>query len=106
MSNDDQGVALEIARNVCDGTVDIVSGCREILRYRGVLQGVSSDAWDVITAIESETDDLPLGDARANWDAEALVKIGLEVAAYIERVRPAAQKAFAEIARVLEDQRP
>jgi hypothetical protein len=101
MSNDDLDIARQIARGVRDGRIDIVSGCREILSYRRVIRGVSNETWDVITAIESETDDVPIGDEREKWNADALAKKSAEAAAYVERVRAAAREAFAEIAKAL-----
>lgn len=99
-SNDDLDIALRIAGGVLDGTVHIISGCREILAYRPVIRGVSNEAWDVIIAIASETDDVPLGDVRNTWDPRALAMKDADAAAYVERVRPAAREAFAEIVRV------
>lgn len=70
--NDDLDIALRIAGGVLDGEVDIISGCRKILAYRSMIPGVSVEAWDVITAIASETDDIPVRDVRDIWDARAL----------------------------------
>lgn len=100
MSTNDLAMALHIASEVLDGNVDIISGCRKILTYRSRIRGVSDETWDVITAIASETDDIPLGDVREAWDANALAIKDADAAAYIERVRPAAREAFAEIVRV------
>ena len=100
MSTDDLEMALRIASDVLDGKVDIISGCRRILTYRSRVRGVSDEAWDVVTAIASETDDVPLGAVRDAWDADALATKDADAAAYVERIRPAAREAFAEIVRV------
>ena len=100
MSNDDLDMALRVASDVLDGKVDIISGCRKVLSYRSRIRGVSDEAWDVLTAIASETDDIPVGDVRDRWDPGALAMKDADAAAYIERVRPAAREAFGEIVRV------
>jgi len=101
MSSDDLDMALRIASDVLDGKLDIISGCRRVLSYRSQIRGVSDEAWDVVTAIASETDDIPLGDVRNAWDPGALATRDAEAAEYIERVRPAAREAFGEIVRVV-----
>jgi hypothetical protein len=44
-------------------------------------------------AVESETEDMPLGDARIGWDENALARKDQEIAAYLEVVRDSIYEA-------------
>lgn len=92
--------ALRLASDVLDGNVDIITGCRTMLNLRPRIAGVSDESWDVISAIASETDDIPMGEVRNMWDTAALATKDAEAAEYMERARPAAREAFGEIVRV------
>jgi len=48
----------EIATKILDGSIDPIEGCRTLLRFRENAM-LDSSAFDVICAIESETDDYP-----------------------------------------------
>jgi hypothetical protein len=94
--------ARRIARDVLAGDLDLLAGCRQILRYRRTLDIRNDSAWDVIAAVESETDDFPVGSVREAWDPDTLASKDLELTAYLERVGPMVRKAFEDIEKALE----
>ncbi len=93
---------LVVAKGVLAGTVEIVQGCRDLVRL-GSLASVSSyAAFRVIRAVESETDDYPLGDRREGYSAEILERLDKETAEYVARCRPAVLVACSELIEELE----
>jgi len=53
------------------------------------------------TAIESETDDYPLGETRQNWNADYLAELDAEFSSYEDRCRPGALENAEVILRSL-----
>lgn len=76
-----------IARGMCSGEVGLVEGSRELVQLIGRLDERDDELFAPIVAVESETDDLPLGEARLHWSEEALRRKDAAVAAYLREVR-------------------
>lgn len=87
--------AIEAAREVLDGKLSVIEGCRR-------LNALSCDLVDdwrvdkdfaVFGAVDSETDCLPVGAVRQHWNSSALVredeKIEVAEALYRDRVMAA-----------------
>jgi len=83
-----------VARKALDGEIDIIEGCRLLVKLASRLEVSESDALKTIIAIESETEALPLGEFRSLWNPESLAKKDAEFAPYIEQVRPLVLEAF------------
>ena len=62
------------------GALSFIEGARLICRLRG-RAGLSDSDPDIVAfiAIESETDTLPMGDARQHWAPQALAKLQPEI---------------------------
>jgi hypothetical protein len=80
----------DLAGRMVDGTVDLVDGCRAIVRLRGSLPEPDLSDADllVLVAVESELDVFPDGSARQHWSSEALAAKDKEQQEYILAARP------------------
>jgi hypothetical protein len=92
----------QIAREMLTGMTDLVSGCRSILLLRHNIGVTESPALDTISAIESETDDYPIGPAREAYSAELLKRLDAEIAEYLNRVRSVLLEACKELIAEIE----
>jgi len=73
---------VEIARAMLAGQLSFLSGSRTLATLRHEA-GVRDDDADFMTfvAIDSETDELPIGQVREYWDSAALEKLEPEIQA-------------------------
>lgn len=80
---------VEIACRVVAGEVDLLEGCRAIVRNQDGLTDEDRNDPDLMTlvAIESETDDLPLGRVRDLWERSALAEPDRRRAAIVSRTK-------------------
>ncbi len=76
-----------VAQGMLCGDIGIVDGCRQLVRLYCRLDEGVDELFALIVAVESETEDLPLGEARSQWSEEALSRKDAEVNAYIGQVR-------------------
>jgi len=75
---------LEIARAVVAGTGEIIGSARELahlLRDIG-LENEDKNLVQLFVAIDSETDHLPVGPERTNWNPDSLKARDSEIAEY------------------------
>jgi hypothetical protein len=70
------------------GSVGIVDGCRRLVELFHRLDVDDDDLFMAIRAVESETEILPVGDARSLWIPEALEAKEKKIKPYLEAVRP------------------
>ena len=75
------------------GEIELLEGCRQLVELAGRLDERDDEILAPIVAVESETDDLPLGDSRAHWSEQGLRRKDATVAAYLLEVRPVIMKA-------------
>lgn len=95
-SLDDQRIS-EVAREIISGQLGIVLGSRIMV---GLIKWLSREEQKIFLpfiAVESETDDLPLGEARLRWDRDALARKDREVEAYLERAQDSIYEACQEV---------
>ena len=87
-SNDARAKALTNARAMLSGTLSLVEGCRDMVRLLGELDPelAESEAALTFVAVESETDEYPVGEARTQWNSEALRKRDAELQTYVQSV--------------------
>jgi len=91
--------AVKAAQAVLVGEVGLVEGAR---RLTGIGQELVPDLWSdpdfsVLGAVDSESDGLPTGDARAHWDPSALTQKDSELAEFETKVRDAVLTACRSI---------
>jgi hypothetical protein len=92
--------AAQIAADVSVGSMSPVLGARELvaLRFRADVPDDDPD-FLCIVGIESETDALPLGPVRAQWDPRALARMDDEIRRAERWAVKVGTEAFASIAR-------
>ncbi len=71
---------VAIARSMLEGSFSFLEGARTLsaLRFEAAVREDDSDFMTFV-AIDSETDDLPLGDVCKYWSKEALDKLDPEI---------------------------
>jgi hypothetical protein len=76
----EQNVA-QVAQAILDGRISIIAGARQIRQFCGGHAGLDERDPDLITfvGIDSETDDLPIGDVREYWAPDVLAQKDLEI---------------------------
>src|SRR6267142_2868829 len=84
--------AARAAHAILAGEIGLIEGVRSLTR---IGHGLVRDFWgdpdfSVLGAVDSETDDLPVGQARGHWDAAALAVKDGESADYEAAIRDAA----------------
>lgn len=84
---------VTVAQGMLSGSVPVVDGCRSLLQLRRRLAKVDEGLFETITAVESETDAVPLGAERNFWTQEALARKDAEVETYVCRVRDSVMEA-------------
>ena len=72
--------AIELARELIAGELGIIEGCRELSSLRHAFGDPFAEDFLPFVAIDSETDDLPIGPVRREWNAEALARKDIEIA--------------------------
>jgi len=99
MSNSAKLEVQALARKIATQEIDPILGCRAIvgkLRYLDE-HVIKHEAFLTIRAIESETDDLPVGPERDSWDRFALAEKDRELTEYLAKVAQAFNEACLEI---------
>ena len=76
-----------MARQILDGKIGIVAGARELTRLRFPSRAESDSDILVFVGVDSETDHLPLGNVRQQWNAEVLKVKDEELKRYEVQVR-------------------
>jgi hypothetical protein len=89
----------EIAQDILDGRIGIIVGSREIGRLCGGHLGLDERDPDLLAfiGIDSETDDLPIGDVRQYWAPDALAQKDTEIARSEAHYRDLALEAAAHL---------
>jgi hypothetical protein len=89
----------QIAQSILDSRIGIIEGSREIRRFCGGHVGLDERDPDLNTfvAIDSETDDLPIGDFRQYWAPDALAQKDSEITRCEAMYREAAFRAASHL---------
>lgn len=88
---------VDTALRIVEGRIDPVQGCRLICALQNEIRLETDDAFDVIKAIESETDTSPLGQSREHCNPKHLSKVDEETYAYMDRVQAQLKEACLKI---------
>jgi hypothetical protein len=106
---DNRQKVVAIARELLAGHVGVLEAARRISALRGDRVQLDEFHPDFVTflGIDSETDDLPLGEDRANWAPDALAQKDLEIARCEEMYRSDAIEAASRLVdRFADEKRP
>ena len=93
---------LRIARQLIAGEVGVIAASRELGYLRHEVEPQLANVLVTFTAIDSETDSLPVGDVRKEWSPEALKRKDKETAEAEDFYRDSAINAATELIRLLE----
>jgi Protein of unknown function (DUF2489) len=93
---------LRIARQLVTGEIGIIAASRQLGYLRHEVDPQLTNLIVTFTAIDSETDALPVGDVRKEWSPEALKRKDKEIAEAEDFYRESAIKAATELIRLLE----
>ena len=90
---------VQVAQAILDGRISIIAGARQIRRFCGGHAGLDERDPDLTTfiGIDSETDDLPIGDVRHYWAPDALAQKDLDIARCEAIYREAALEAASHL---------
>ena len=106
---DNRQKVVGIARALLAGRIGVIEAARQIDAYRGDRVALDEFDPDFVTflAIESETDDLPLGESRTHWAPDALAQKDAEIARCEELYRTDALEAASRLVeRFADEKRP
>jgi hypothetical protein len=78
---------ITCAKKMLAGEIDLIDGCRTILRYRDHLGDRMGALFDVFEGVHSETDDFPVGASRDDWGTDALRRKDQEKEEYLRRAK-------------------
>ena len=79
-SDSERRKARELAQAVLDGRMTVLEGARALVSLAHTDAVPDVEDRRLIIAVESETDDLPLGEVRKLWAADALKEKDVEIA--------------------------
>ena len=83
--------AAEIAADIVAGSMSVLEGCQLLDRMASSVEVADDDPdFRTFNLIQSETDALPIGAVRAEWDAKALAEIDSAIKAAIIWAEPLA----------------
>ena len=91
--------ALQAARDILDRKLDVIDGSRKLAEYaHEIVPDWSADPdFVVFGAVASETDDLPIGEARRYWSAAALAEGDAKLEQYSGAVENVVRAACASV---------
>jgi hypothetical protein len=98
MPDREQEIALQIARSVLKGQTKVLEAARALrpaLRADPTI--LSEDDFKLFIAIESETDDLPVGESRREWHPDVMPDKDREIARCEDLWRDAVRAASERI---------
>jgi hypothetical protein len=92
----------ELASKLLNDEIYFVEGVRNI---KDRLHTISLDDDDInlFRGIDSDTDDVPVGDTRKLWSADALRKIDDEIVDYIDKVKPQVKEVCKKIIKIVNE---
>jgi hypothetical protein len=106
---DNRQKVVAIAQRLLAGQIAVIEAARQINAFRGDRVGLDEFDPDFVTflAIDSETDDLPVGEGRRRWAVDALAEKDVEIARCERLYRAQAVEAASHlVARFASEKRP
>lgn len=89
--------AVRVARAILDDQTDLVLGCREIQRPLATLGLRTDEDFTVFIGVDSEADELPIGDERRHWHPDALRRLDPKLHEFCSHYRPAVEDACRKV---------
>jgi len=93
---------LHVANDLIGGRLGVIAASRELSRFRRDVEPQLAETLLTFVGIDSETDALPIGEMRKEWNRDALEGKDREIAEAERFYRDSAMKAAAELIRLLD----
>ncbi len=68
-----------LAQRIISGEVGVIEGSRQMAKFEVWLHARSDEDFRVFAGVNSESDHLPVGEARKHWSSEALLQKDQEI---------------------------
>ncbi len=94
---------LSIARQLIAAEIGVIAASRELGYLRNEVEPRLARVLLTFTAIDSETDALPVGSVREEWSRDALMRKDKEITEAEDFYRDSATKAAKELVQLLEN---
>jgi hypothetical protein len=94
--------ALRIAHEMLVGRISLIEGCRKLVSLGPEAEIPRSAAFLVITAVDSDTHDCPIGSIRAGFAPELLAQLDAKVSRILARDTPVILEACRDLIREIE----
>jgi len=92
----------EVALKLINDEIDFVEGIRAIIDRLNAIS-LDDDDLNLFRGIDSNTDDVPVGETRKSWNKESLRQLDDELFSYIEKVKPQVKLACKKIIRIIDE---
>lgn len=92
---------IYIAENIINNNINIIEGVKKINSLICQLGVSENEKYVIFKAIDSETDDVPVGEARKHWNKDALIRIDEEVKSYINKIKKPVIESCKELVKEL-----
>ena len=93
---------LDVAKELIGGRLGVIAASRELSRLRHDVEPQLDEILLTFAGIDSETDALPIGRVRKEWNRDALDRKDREIAEAERFYRDSAMTAAAELIRLLD----
>jgi len=93
---------LHVAKELIGGRLGVIAASRELSQLRHDVEPQLAEILLTFTGIDSETDTLPIGRVRKEWNRDALDRKDREIAEAELFYRDSAMTAAAELIRLLD----
>jgi hypothetical protein len=93
---------LSLAKQFLAGQLGVIAASRKLSPLRHEVEAELAEVLVVFTGIDSETDTLPIGDARQHWGPEALARKDTEIMEVEKFYRQSATEAAKRLLQLLE----
>lgn len=77
-----------LAQQIINESIGVIEGCRKIVSSKTEQEIRDDDDFLTITAIESETDEFPIGETRSHYHKKNLEKLDKELDEYLKVIKP------------------
>lgn len=88
---------VTIAQSMINETINLVEGCHMLYDLKDFVEAPNNRVFSEVVLVVSDTDHLPLLEARKHCDPEYLKRVDHEIEAYLKDMAPTIMKACQKI---------
>jgi hypothetical protein len=90
---------VDVLQQILDGKTHPIEACRIVVSLRRSFPDPQDSDLLILVGIESETDDLPVGEVRDRWAPDVLARKDVEMKEYLTRVEETLLNACRNLVR-------